>query len=66
MILFACCLIGTGFCYYLGVRTPGTRGHGTTLGWIVALVVGVVLGALYYAFSAYGMFFSLDSLLDSF
>ena len=66
MILFACCLVGTGLCYYLGVRTPGPRGHGTTKGWLISLGVGVVLGALYYVFSAYGMLFSLDTLLDTF
>ncbi len=65
MILFTCCLIGTGLCYYLGVRTPGARGHGTAKGWAVSLAIGFVLGALYYGFSAYGMLFSLDSLLDN-
>jgi hypothetical protein len=46
MILFACCLLGTGFCYYLGLKTPGRGGNGTTKGWAISLAVGVVLGAL--------------------
>ena len=66
MILFACCLLGTGFCYYLGLKTPGRGGNGTTKGWAISLAVGVVLGALYYAFSAYGLLFSLESLLGDF
>jgi hypothetical protein len=64
VILFACCVAGTGLSYYLGVRTPGLRGHGTTKGWAISLAIGLVLGALYYAFSAYGMMFSIDNLLD--
>jgi len=31
-------------------------------GWATSLVIGVVLGLLYYVYSAYGLLFSLDSL----
>ncbi len=65
MTLFACCLAGTALCYYFGLKSPG-RGNGTTKGWVASLIVGVLLGALYYAFSAYGLLFSLDSLLGDF
>ena len=61
MTLFVFCMAGTALSYLLGLRTPG-QGHGTVKGWTASLVVGGVLGLAYYAFSAYGLLFSLDSL----
>jgi hypothetical protein len=61
MTLFLFCMAGTALSYVLGLRTPG-RGHGTAKGWTASLAIGVVLGLLYYAYSAYGLLFSLDSL----
>lgn len=63
MILFICCIVGAALSYFVGVRTPG-KGYGMVKGWITSVVIGVVLGLLYYAFSAYGLLFSLD-FLDS-
>lgn len=65
MSLFLACIAGTVISYLLGVRTPGT-GYGTPLGWIATVLIGLVLGLLYYVFSAYGLLFSLDSLLSGF
>lgn len=59
--LFAFCVAGTAFSYFLGLRTPGRR-YGTVAGWVTSVVIGVVLGLLYYVYSAYGLLFSLDSL----
>ncbi len=62
MTLFLFCMAGTALSYVMGVRAPGT-GYGTAKGWAVSLVIGVFLALLYYAYSAYGLMFSLDSLL---
>ena len=61
MTLFLFCMAGTALCYFLGLRTPG-RGQGTVKGWAASLAIGVVLGLLYFVYSAYGLLFSLDSL----
>ena len=61
MSLFVFCVAGTALSYLMGLRTPG-RGYGTAKGWAVSLAVGVVLGLLYYVYSAFGLLFSLDSL----
>ncbi len=65
MILLASCVTFTVLSYYTGVKTSG-KGNGTVKGWTVCIVMGVLLAASYYAFSAYGMLFSLDSLLADF
>ena len=62
MTLFAFCVAGTALSYFLGLRAPGRRGYGTAAGWAASLAIGVVLGLLYYAYSAFGLLFSLDSL----
>ena len=59
--LFLFCMAGTALSYSLGLRTPG-RGQGTVKGWLTSLAIGVVLGFLYFVYSAYGLLFSLDSL----
>ena len=61
MSLFVFCVAGTALSYLMGLRTPG-RGYGTAKGWAASLVIGVVLGLLYYVYSAFGLLFSLDSL----
>jgi hypothetical protein len=61
MSLFAFCIAGTALSYLMGLRTPG-RGYGTVAGWATSLAIGVILGLLYYVYSAYGLLFSLDSL----
>lgn len=61
MILFASCIAGTVLSYIMGLRTPG-KGYGTVAGWAVSLALGAGLALLYYAYSAYGIIFSLDSL----
>ena len=61
MSLFVFCVAGTALSYLMGLRTPG-RGYGTAKGWAASLAVGVVLGLLYYVYSAFGLLFSLDSL----
>ena len=35
---------------------------GTVAGWATSLGIGVILGLLYYVYSAFGLLFSLDSL----
>lgn len=62
MALFLVCMAGTALSYAMGVRAPG-KGYGTAKGWLASLVVGVFLALLYYVYSAYGLMFSLDSLL---
>jgi len=62
MTLFLFCLAGTASSYFIGLKTPGS-GYGTTKGWTSSLIIGVFLGVLYYVYSAYGLIFSLDSLL---
>ena len=52
---------GTALSCLLGLRTPG-REQGTVKGWSASLAIGVVLGLLYFVYSAYGLLFSLDSL----
>ena len=66
MILFALCLIGTALSYWIGVRSPGRDGRGSLKGWIVSLLIGVLLALTFYAFSAFGLLFSLDSLMSDF
>ena len=61
MTLFLFCMAGTALSYLLGLRTPG-QGKGTVKGWGASLAIGVVLGLLYFVYSAYGLLFSLDSL----
>lgn len=61
MTLFIFCLAGTALSYFIGLKTPG-RGYGTGKGWISSLIIGLILGLLYYVYSAYGLLFSLDSL----
>jgi len=61
MTLFVFCLAGTALSYFLGLRMPG-KGYGTAKGWTASLAIGVILGLLYYVYSAYGLLFSLDSL----
>ena len=61
MTLFLFCMAGTAFSYFLGLRAPA-RGQGTVKGWVASLAIGVVLGLLYFVYSAYGLLFSLDSL----
>jgi len=60
--LFLFCLSGTALSYFVGLRTPG-KGYGTVKGWTISLVIGAFLGLLYYVYSAYGLIYSLDSLL---
>ncbi len=66
MILIALCLAGTSLSYFLGVRSPGPRRYGTPKGWIVALAIGAGLALTFYAFSAFGLMVSLDSLISDF
>ena len=63
MTLFIVCIAGTGLSYFLGLRSP-SRSRGTVSGWIASLAIGVILALLYYAYSAYGLLFSLDSFLQ--
>ena len=62
MTLFLFCLAGTALSYFVGLKAPG-NGYGTVKGWTISLVIGVFLGLLYYVYSAYGLIYSLDSLL---
>ncbi len=62
MTSFLFCLAGTALSYLIGTRTPG-RGYGTPKGWGASLVIGLILGLLYFVYSAYGLLFSLDSFL---
>jgi len=64
MILTSITLGGTALCYWIGTQTPGRFRHGTPKGWIAALVIGALLAAVYYSFSAFGLLVSLDNLLD--
>lgn len=59
--LFAFCIAGTALSYLMGLRAPA-RGRGTARGWAASVAIGLALGLLYYAYSAYGLLFSLDSL----
>ena len=61
MTLFLFCVAGTALSYFMGLRTRGT-GYGTPLGWMISVLLGLILGLLYYLYSAYGLLFSLDSL----
>ena len=61
MTLFLSCVACTALSYFMGLRSPG-RGYGTAKGWTASLGIGVVLGLLYYVYSAYGLMVSLDSL----
>lgn len=67
MSLFIFCFAGTALSYFTGLKNPG-KGSGTVKGWTLSLFIGLFLGLLYYVYSAYGLLFSLDSLLslDSF
>lgn len=64
MILILLCIAGTCLSYYLGIRAR-TRRYGTPGGWLTVILIGVLLGLAYYAFSAFGLLVSLDSLVDS-
>ena len=66
MILIALCLAGSALSYFMGVRSPGRKARGTLKGWIVSLMIGSLLALTFYAFSAFGLMFSLDSLLSDF
>lgn len=66
MILFVLCLAGTALSYFIGVKNPGLRASGTVKGWIVSLLLGGLLAVTFYAFSAFGLLFSLDSLIGDF
>jgi hypothetical protein len=59
-------LAGTALSYFLGVKSPGLRGYGTAKGWIICLLIGAGLALTFYAFSAFGLMVSLDSLLSDF
>ena len=61
MTLLLFCMAGIAPSYLLGLRTPGL-GQGTVKVWSASLAIGVVLGLLYFVYSAYGLLFSLDSL----
>ena len=52
--------------YFLGVKSPGGRRYGTPKGWIVSLLIGAGLALTFYAFSAFGLMVSLDSLISDF
>ena len=64
MILTSITLASSALCYWIGTQTPGRFRHGTSKGWIATLVIGALLAAMYYSFSAFGLLVSLDSLLD--
>lgn len=66
MILLIICLCGTALSHYLGVRNSGVRGRGTTAGWLLSLMIGVVLAGIFYGFSAFGLIVSLDTLFSDF
>lgn len=66
MILFALCLAGTAACYVIGVKNPGVGTWGTPKGWIISLVIGSLLALIFYAFSAFGLIVSIDSLFSDF
>jgi phosphate/sulfate permease len=63
MTLFVFCIAGTGLSYFLGLRST-RRFRGTVSGWIASLAIGIILALLYYVYSAYGLLFSLDTLLQ--
>jgi hypothetical protein len=65
-MLIALCLVGTSLSYFLGARSPGVRGYGTPKGWIIALLIGGALALAFYAFSAFGLMFSIESLFSDF
>ncbi len=65
-MLIALCLAGTSLSYFLGVRSPGDHGYGTPKGWIVTQLTGAALALTFYAFSAFGLMFSLESLFSDF
>ena len=50
----------------MGVRSPGMDARGTPKGWIISLGIGALLALTFYAFSAFGLLFSLDSMLSDF
>jgi thiamine transporter ThiT len=60
LTVFVVCMLGTGLSYFLGLRTPAR--FGTAKGWTASMVTGLILGLMYFVYSAYGMLFSLDSL----
>ena len=64
MILTSLCLIATALSYYLGASNPGPRRFGTPVGWIASLLLGCVLAGVFYAFSAFGLIVSIESLFD--
>ena len=66
MILLALCLAGTALSYFMGVKHPGRNARGTGKGWFVSLIIGGILAAMFYGFSAFGLLVSLDSLLADF
>ncbi len=66
MIVFALCLAGTALSYFIGVKNPGLRALGNTKGWIFALIIGACIASAFYAFSAFGLLLSLDSMLSDF
>jgi hypothetical protein len=66
MILFALCLAGSALSYFLGIRNPGRNAQGTVKGWVVSITVGCLLALTFYAFSAFGLLMSFDSLLSDF
>jgi hypothetical protein len=64
MILTSVTLGCAALCYWIGTQTPGRFRHGTAKGWIAALVIGALLAAVYYGFSAFGLLVSIDNLVD--
>lgn len=64
MILTSLCLFATALAYYLGVSKPGPRGFGTPLGWVASLLIGGLLAGMFYAFSAFGLIVSIESLFS--
>ena len=66
MILASLCLIGTALSYYLGACNPGPRRMGTTKGWLLALLIGAILASVFYAFSAFGLIVSIESMFSDF
>jgi hypothetical protein len=66
MILFTLCLIGTALSYFLGIKNPGRNARGTVKGWVVSILIGGLLALTFYAFSAFGLLISFESLLSDF
>lgn len=66
MILFALCLAGSALSYFMGVRNPGRNAQGTVKGWVISIAIGCLLALTFYAFSAFGLLISFDSLLSGF